>query len=115
MSKHRHNVARSVAERLFAAEEALDLAAVRIAELNAALPLARLDARVAAMIGQDAIEQSASAVMLVARTRERIVATHASLKRASDDIGLAETSYGDLLKAPTATLASPERRLRAAA
>lgn len=106
MPKHRQIVARSVAERLFAAEEALDLAAARIAELNAALPLARLDARVAAMVGQEAITNSASAVMLVAQTRERIIATHASLKQASDDIGLREIGYGDLLKPTDASLGS---------
>jgi hypothetical protein len=37
-------------------------------------------------------------MMLVAETREKIVATHANLKQASDDIGLREVSYGDLVK-----------------
>jgi hypothetical protein len=99
MRAQRQAIARTVAQRLFAAEEALDLAAARIAELNAALPLARLDARLAATIGQDAVQSSASAMILVAQTRGKIVATHAHLKQASDDIGLKEVSYGDLLKA----------------
>lgn len=98
MRAQRQTIARTVAQRLFAAEEAIDLALARIAELNAALPLARLDARLTASIGQDAITSSASAMMLVAQTRDKIVATHLNLKRASDDIGLAEVSYGDLLK-----------------
>lgn len=98
MRAHRQAIARTVAQRLFAAEEALDLAAARIAELSASLPLARLDARLAATIGQDAVQSSASAMILVAETREKIVATHLHLKKASDDIGLRETSYGDLLK-----------------
>jgi len=113
MPKHRQEVARSVAERLFAAEEALDVAAARIAELNAVLPLARLDARVAAMVGQDAITNSASAVMLVAQTRAHIVATHASLKQAGDSIGLREMAYGDLLKPTDASLGSPHLRVAA--
>ena len=36
MRAQRQAIARNVAERLFAAEEALDVAAARIAELNAA-------------------------------------------------------------------------------
>lgn len=105
MRAQRQSIAKHVAERLFAAEEAIDIAAARIAELNVALPLARLDARLSAMIGQNAIQSSASAMLLVAETREKIVTTHANLKQASDAIGLPETSYGDLLK-----LASAEHR-----
>lgn len=98
MLVQRQMIATNVAERLFAAEAALDIAAARIAELNAALPLARLDARLAAAVGQEALSSSAAAVMLIAQTREKVIATHASLKQASDDIGLREMSYGDLLK-----------------
>lgn len=105
MRAQRQAIARTVAQRLFAAEEALDLAAARIAELNAALPLARLDARLAATIGQEAVQSSASAMILVAKTRGEIVATHTHLKKASEDIGLKEVSYGDLLK--TSELAAP--------
>jgi hypothetical protein len=97
-------IARSVAERLHAAEKALDIAVARIGELNAALPLARLDAMLAAEIGQDALESSAAAIMLAARTREQLVMTHRRLKSASDSIGLHEVGFGDALKAPSATV-----------
>lgn len=98
MRAQRQTIAQTVAKHLFAAEEAVDLALARIAELNAALPLARLDARLAAAVGQDALIQSASALMLLAETRGKIVAAHSNLKQASDDIGLSELSYGDLIK-----------------
>lgn len=98
MRAKRQTIAKSVAERLFAAEAALDIAAARIAELNASLPLARLDARFSAAIGQDAIATSAAAVMLIAQTREQMVITHAHLKQASDDVGVGQTAYGDLFK-----------------
>ncbi len=114
MRAQRQAIAHTVAQRLFAAEEAVDLALARIAELNAALPLARLDARLAASIGQDAIASSASAMVLVAETRDKIVATHANLKRASDDIGLGEVSYGDLLKVSAALPADKTPCLRVA-
>ncbi|WP_232494452.1 hypothetical protein [Novosphingobium kaempferiae] len=104
MRAQRQAIARTVAERLFAAEDALDLAVARIAELNAALPLARLDGRISAIVGQDAILSSASALMLVVETRSKIVAAHANLKYASDEIGLPPTSYGDLIKPNSAEL-----------
>lgn len=113
MRVKRKDIAQSVADRLFAAETALDLAAARIAELNAALPLARLDARLSATIGQEAVTSSAAAMVLVARTREEIVATHENLKRASEDMGLREVSYGDLFKAGVAQQRTPEPHLRA--
>lgn len=104
MRAQRQTIARNVAERLFAAEAALDIAAARIAELNAALPLARLDGNISAIVGQDAFLNSASAMLLVVETRDKIVATHANLKQASDDIGLTEVSYGDLIKPNRAAL-----------
>jgi hypothetical protein len=111
----RLNAARSVADRLFAAELALDLAVTKIAELNAALPRARLDANISAIVGQNALESSAAAMLLVARTREQIVMTHSRLKLASVDIGLGEVSFGDALKAPPAMAAPAQQpRLRVA-
>jgi hypothetical protein len=104
MSGKRLSIARSVAERLFAAETAVDLAVARLGELNAALPLARLDARLAAEIGQDALESSTNAIVLAARTREQLVATHRRLKAASQDMGLETVNFGDALKAPAADL-----------
>ncbi|WEK43248.1 MAG: hypothetical protein P0Y64_18335 [Candidatus Sphingomonas colombiensis] len=114
MRAQRQAIARTVAERLFAAEEALDVAATRIAELNAALPLARLNVGLSAVVGQDALNSSASAVKLIAKTRAKIVATHTNLKQASDDIGLAEVSYGDLIKPNKAALEPHAPHLRAA-
>jgi len=114
MPKQRHVIAHSVAQRLFAAEEALDIAAARIAELNAALPLARLEGKLAASIGQDAFRASAAAVVFVAQTREEIVATHARLKQASDDIGLGEQAYGDVFKVAGQARPVADRPLRAA-
>ena len=114
MRAQRQAIAQTVAARLFAAEKALDVAAARIGELNAALPLARLDAGLSAIIGQDALTSSASAVVLVAETRERIVATHASLKQASDEIGLAAVSYGDLVKPNNAELRDAPLHLKVA-
>jgi hypothetical protein len=96
-------VAKLVAARLFEAERAIDLAATRIAELNAAMPMARLDANMSAMIGQDAFESSTDALTFVARARERMVNAHVRLKAVLGDLGIAEISFGDSIKPPSAS------------
>lgn len=98
MRAQRQKIATQVAQRLFAAEAALDIASARIAELNAALPLATIDARLGACVGQEAVTRSAAALMLMARARGEIIATHAGLKTASAAIGLGEMAFGDLIK-----------------
>ncbi|WP_454883009.1 hypothetical protein [Sphingomonas oryzagri] len=101
MRTKRIEAAKLVAARLFEAERAIDLAASRIAELNAAMPLARLDANMSAMIGQDAFESSTDALTLLAKARERMVNTHIRLKAATGDLGIAEVSFGDSIKPPS--------------
>ena len=110
----RLEAAKAVATRLFAAEEALDIAASRIAELNAAMPLARLEANVSAIIGQAAFATSTEALSLVARAREQIVATHRYLKLASDEMGLQAVSFGDSVKPQSAQADAPAPHLRIA-
>jgi hypothetical protein len=107
--------AKIVATRLLEAERALDVAASKIAELNAVMPMARLDANVSAMIGQAAFGSSTEALTHVARAREQMVHTHRHLKEANDAMGLQAVSYGDSLKAPDARGAAEEQpRLRVA-
>lgn len=114
MRVKRQKIANDVAQRLFAAEQALDIAVARIAELNAALPLARLDARLAACVGQEALTRSASAIMLLAQSRAEIIATHVSLKQATDGMGLDEMAFGDLLKLEGSASGAFSPQLRAA-
>jgi hypothetical protein len=107
MRTKRIEAARLVAARLFHAERAIDLAATSVAELNAAMPMARLDANMSAMIGQDAFTSSIDTLTLLARARERMVATHVHLKAAQGDLGIAEVSFGDSIKPPSACDAAP--------
>lgn len=98
MRTKRIQVARAVASHLHAAEQAVDIAATRVAELNAMMPMARLDANLSAMIGQDAFASSTDALSLIAKVREQIVVTHERLKVASEQIGLETVSWGDVVK-----------------
>lgn len=102
---------RFVANALFAVEHAVDIAYTRLAELNAAIPTARLDARLSAVIGQDAFESSAEAMLLAAKLRRLVVEAHERLNIASASIGLREVSWGDEYKQPplSAELDRPDR------
>ena len=90
MPRIRQAVAQKVADRLFAVENAIDLALTRAAELNAAMPQARAEARLPAMIGQTALDRAAEAFTALVEARRRIVETHASLDEARLQIGLRE-------------------------
>jgi hypothetical protein len=103
MLKTRMAAGQAVAKCLFAAERAVDLAYTRIAELNAAIPTARLDANLSAIIGQDAIESSAEAMMLAARMRQLVVQAHERLSTAGGHMGLGAVAWGDEYKQPSAT------------
>ena len=114
MRAKRLEAAKSVATHLFAAEEGIDIAATRLAELNAAMLNARLGANLSAIVGQPAYESCTDALSFLAKAREQIVVTHMRLKTASDEIGLQAVSLGDAIKPSTATDESPTPLLRVA-
>ncbi|HEX6375200.1 MAG TPA: hypothetical protein VFZ91_05725 [Allosphingosinicella sp.] len=102
MFKERRAAAIKVAENLFAAEEAIDAALARVAELNGALVTARTEAKLSALVGQDAFEVAASTFAALARARCDIVETHKRLSEAKIQVGLRIMSVGELGKPPMA-------------
>jgi len=114
MRKKRIEVATNVTRCLHAFENAIDIAAIRGAELYGAMPLARLDANLSAIIGQSAMTSCTNALAFLAKAREEIVATHHHLKTASDEIGLQAVSFGDSVKPESAQLALAAPHLRVA-
>ncbi|MBX3561462.1 MAG: hypothetical protein KF780_06570 [Sphingomonas sp.] len=100
MPRTRQAVAQKVADRLFALENAIDAALTRAAELNASMPEARGEARLPAMIGQDALDKAAETFVMLVRARRHIVETHQSLDAARAQIGLREVNGGDLIPKP---------------
>ncbi|HEX8480756.1 MAG TPA: hypothetical protein VF650_02500 [Allosphingosinicella sp.] len=95
MLKERRDAAMKVAESLFAAEEAIDAALARVAELNSALVTGRMEAKLSALMGQEAFEGAASAFAALARARCDIVETHNRLSETKIQIGLRTVSLGD--------------------
>ncbi|HMG48742.1 MAG TPA: hypothetical protein VK614_14945 [Allosphingosinicella sp.] len=102
MLKGRRDAAVEVAESLFSAEEAIDSALARTAELNGKMVTARADARLSALVGQDAFEVSAAAFAALARARCDIVETHNRLSQAKIRVGLRTVAIGELPKPPSA-------------
>lgn len=109
MLKERRDAARKVAENLFALEEALDVALSQAGNLSATLPAARAAARVSAVVGQEAMDSAAEALMLLVKARAKVVEAHHHLQDTRCQLGLREVSVGDLLPKPPAAIATDER------
>jgi hypothetical protein len=95
MLKERRDAAIKVAESLFAAEEAIDAALARAAELNSTMATARIDAQLSAIVGQDAFEVAAAAFASIVKARGDIVETHRRLTDTKIQIGLRAVAIGD--------------------
>jgi flavin-binding protein dodecin len=108
MPRTRQAVAQKVADRLFALEDAIDVALTRAAELTASMPEARGEARLPAMIGQDALDRAAETFSSLVLARRRVVETHQSLDEARIQMGLKEVAGGDLVPKPS--ILEPEGR-----
>lgn len=90
----RIEAAQQVADRLFAAEVAIDAALTAAAELNAVIPVARTRANISAVVGQCAVESAAGTLSALVNARRYIVDTHNRLKETQDQIGLRTVSFG---------------------
>lgn len=92
----RREVAQGVADRLFAAEHAIDAAIARTAELTGFIPAARSDAGLACEVGQEALEYAAESFSALIKARAQIIASHRELAETQDRIGLKTHSWGAL-------------------
>jgi len=95
MFTKRRDAAMKVAESLWAAEDAIDAAFARAAELSGALVSARSQADLSAIVGQDAFEGAAAALCTLAKARGELVETHRRLTDAKNQIGLRAVAIGD--------------------
>jgi len=117
MSKTRDTVTKRIYAALEAYERATDLAATAGAELAAELPRARLEARFAAEVGQDAFEHFIQSLGKIVQARGHAVAGHKALANVRDQFHLPIVNVGD--KDPVPPVIMPEeadnvRPLRAA-
>lgn len=94
MLKKRREAAQQLATRLFETEGAIDDAITKMAELAGYMPVARSNANLSAVVGQDAIVQAAQTLAALVDARGQIVETHHKLANARDQIGLREMALG---------------------
>ena len=94
MLEQRRNAAQNLAERLFAAEQALDTAICKTANLIGYMPIARMNANLSAVLGHDAISEAAETLSAMVGARRRLVATHNRLAETRDQIGLQAMALG---------------------
>ena len=98
MLNQRRKAAEQVAESLFAAESAIDAALAKTAALAGIIPAVREDARLAACVGQEAVEQAIETLRVLGEARRLIVRTHEELSATQKRIGLGAVSFGGLGK-----------------
>jgi hypothetical protein len=106
MLKERRQAAETVAEALFAAEKAIDIAISQTAALAGLMPTTRQDARLSAIVGQDALMGAIETMQALGVARQNIVDTHKHLSVAQRDIGLGAISFGDAGEKPPAPTGS---------
>lgn len=94
MLKQRQNAAKHLAEKLYAAEHALDEAICKMADLIGYMPIARIDANLSAVVGQDAICEAAETLSGMVGSRGHLVATHHRLAETRDQVGLQAMALG---------------------
>jgi len=111
----RRTAARKIAANLFALEEALDIALAQAGGLAATLPTARAEARVSAVVGQEAIGSTAEALSLLVQARAKVIEAHHHLQETRIQMGLREVSVGDILPKPSAASADETPTLRVVA
>ncbi|HEX8512952.1 MAG TPA: hypothetical protein VF688_07575 [Allosphingosinicella sp.] len=100
MPRLRQALAQEVADHLFAVETAIDEALTRAAQLAAVMPRARTEARLPAMVGQDALDRATETFVALVEARRRIIETHKSLDATRAQIGLREVNAGDSYPKP---------------
>ncbi len=95
MRRERTAIAMSVAEQLWEAERTHDLAMASTARLLATALDARLRLKMAACIGQGAVESLAETIHQQMAGRRSLLQTHDVLNQIKGVAGLAETDMGD--------------------
>jgi hypothetical protein len=86
---------RRVADKIHAAEDAIDQAIIKLAELNVELPMARIDANLSATVAQPAFDNVAGALASMMESRHKTVKAHEALAETQRDLGLGAMAMGD--------------------
>ena len=100
MNRQNFEVAQTMATKLFAAEEAIDAALNKAADLAGFMPMARQEARVSAEVGQDAFEHILESMRMLTEARKSMIDTHGALARTQSSARLAPRNFGGFIDKP---------------
>jgi len=100
MNRESFAVAQNMATKLFAAEEAIDDALNKAADLASFMPMARQEARVSAEVGQDAIESVLESMRMLSEARKHMILTHGALARTQSSARIASRNFGGFIDKP---------------
>jgi hypothetical protein len=103
MLKERRKAANEVAEKLFELEAAIDHALVCAGQLAATIPQARMNAKLSAVVGQDAFDLVSESLTSLCAARGKAVSAHNALADVHQQIGLKTYASGDLWKFASAS------------
>lgn len=98
MMMTRQDVGQSLAERLYAAECAIDAALAETAGLTALLPRARSQAYLSAVAGQKVFASTAASVAAMTEARGHLVDAHRALAALARRLGLDSLAIGPVEK-----------------
>jgi hypothetical protein len=107
----RQTIGEVLAERLYAAEAAIDAALAETATFTAMLPKARADAYLSAGAGQKAFDGAAASVKALTEARGHLVDTHRSLSALARLLGLPALAVGPIDKPDDDPPVDPPKRL----
>jgi hypothetical protein len=102
MLNERRSAANEVARKLFELEAAIDQALVCAGQLVATIPQARINAKLSAVVGQDAFDLVSDSLTALCSARGKTVAAHNALAEVHEQIGLRTFASGDLWKLASA-------------
>lgn len=95
-----NELGRQMAEKLHAAERALDVAVAEIGDLSALMTRGRMEHGVAAVVGQDALELVAKCSGRLTRARRALVEGHKQMARDARSMRITWTIAGGPLTKP---------------
>lgn len=107
-------VVKSIAEKLFAAEEAVDEAMVRNTQLLEGIITGRRELNVAATTAELAQTRVAEAIAALSEARRAVMAAHAGLKNVQVRLGVEDNDFGPLDKPEEDAPKKPNVNLRVA-
>lgn len=110
-----NELGRQMAEKLYAAERALDVAVAEIGDLSALMTRGRMDHGVAAVVGQEALELVAKCGGRLTRARRALVEGHKQMARDARSMRITWDANGGPETKPAGepSVAGPVGRLHA--